>query len=208
MSNLIYEKMNLVMKDIGSVGKDSTNPSQGFKFRGIDAMMNALYPCLVRHGVFMTTELLDKHEFIKDVTRSNGKAGVDKHVGITMKYTFHAEDGSSVSSSIAAEGVDSGDKATNKSLSAALKYVLIQTFCVPTVDMEEADFVTVELGSEKKPAPKATVVKQEAPKEDNPQTKSIMEGSDTKPVVEAPKKAKPSFNKKTPVKTETNEEVW
>lgn len=136
---MIYKQMNLVMKDIGSVAKDQKNLAQGYKFRGVDNFVNALYPCLVKHGVFMTTRILEESHELREVTRGNGKQGVDKHVSIKMEYTFHAEDGSSVSSSVAAEGLDSGDKATNKALSAALKYVLIQTFCVPTEDMAEAD---------------------------------------------------------------------
>src|SRR5258708_1665260 len=51
--NLIFRKMNAVMKDIKSVSKDQTNSAQGFKFRGIDQFVNALYPALTRHGVFM-----------------------------------------------------------------------------------------------------------------------------------------------------------
>src|ERR1700722_9824041 len=120
MSGLIYKKMNDVMKDIRAIGKDQKNTVQGFKFRGIDQFVNGLYPALCKNGVFITTEVLDKQEIIKDVERSSGKKGVDKHVSLTMKYTFHAEDGSSVSSSVASEGLDSGDKGTNKELSAAL----------------------------------------------------------------------------------------
>lgn len=146
MANLIYKKMNDVMKEIGFVGKNQQNTAQGFKFRGIDDMINALYPALCKHGVFMTTDVLEKQETIKEVERSSGKKGVDKHVALTMRYTFNAEDGSNVSSTVAAEGLDSGDKATNKALSAALKYALIQTFSIPTLDMEEADLTTPELG--------------------------------------------------------------
>lgn len=150
MSNLIYQKMNQVMRDIGPVTKDQKNQAQGFKFRGIDQFVNALYPALVRHGVFMTPRATFFNTEIKEVTRSSGKAGVDKHVSILMEYDFFAEDGSKVTvGPIPAEGVDSGDKATNKALSAALKYALIQTFTVPTEDMAEADLTTLELGSTK-----------------------------------------------------------
>lgn len=159
MSNLIYKQMNLVMKEIGSIGKDQKNLAQGFKFRGIDQFINALYPALTKHGVFMTTEVLHQSEVLKEVTRSNGKAGVDKHVSIQMKYSFHAEDGSSVSSSVPAEGLDSGDKATNKALSAALKYALIQTFSIPTEDMEEADKESPSI-SPSKPTTKTEVLTQ------------------------------------------------
>lgn len=144
----IYKKMSDVMKEIGGIGKDQKNDAQGFKFRGIDQFVNALYPALTKHGVFMTPAATSEWHELKDVTRSNGKAGVDKHVHIQMKYTFWAEDGSSVVvGPIPAEGLDSGDKATNKALSAALKYALIQTFSIPTVDMEEADKTSPEIGT-------------------------------------------------------------
>lgn len=148
MSALIYKKMSEVMKDIGAVTKDQKNQAQGFKFRGIDQFVNALYPALTRHGVFMAPRATDFSQELKDVTRSNGKAGVDKHVSILMEYDFYAEDGSRVTvGPIPAEGLDSGDKATNKALSAALKYALIQTFSVPTEDMAEADLDSPEIGT-------------------------------------------------------------
>lgn len=161
MSQLIYKKMSDVMNEIGAVAKKGTNTVQGFKFRGIDQFVNALYPALTKHGVFMTTEVLEASSELKDVERSSGKKGIDKHVALKMKYTFHAEDGSSVSSSVPSEGLDSGDKATNKALSAALKYALIQTFSIPTEDMEEADRESPVLGisapKELKEAAKATL---------------------------------------------------
>lgn len=144
---LIYKKMSDVMREIGAIGKDQKNQAQGFKFRGIDQFVNALYPALTRNGVFMAPRALRHDQEIKEVVRSNGKTGVDKHVSIMMEYTFYAEDGSNVVvGPIPAEGLDSGDKATNKALSAALKYALIQTFSIPTEDMAEADLESPELG--------------------------------------------------------------
>jgi hypothetical protein len=146
-SGLIYKKMTEVMKDIGAIGKGQKNSMQGYSFRGIDDMLNALYPALTRHGVFMAPRARNFSQELRDVTRSNGKAGVDKHVSMLVEYDFIAEDGSKVTvGPIPAEGVDSGDKATNKALSAALKYALIQTFSIPTQDMEEADRTTLEIG--------------------------------------------------------------
>lgn len=134
------------MADIGPVTKSQKNTHQGYKFRGIDQFVNALHPALVKHGVVMVPEVLERVEQIKEVTRSNGNSGVDKHVSLKVKYTFWAEDGSNVSTVMVGEGVDSGDKATNKALSASLKYALIQTFSVPTEDMAEADLESPELG--------------------------------------------------------------
>lgn len=135
------------MKEIGHVGKDQKNTQQNFKFRGIDQFVNALYPALTKHGVFMTPRSTSYSYELKNVTRSSGKEGVDKHVSINMEYDFYAEDGSKVTvGPIPAEGLDSGDKATNKALSAALKYALIQTFSIPTEDMVEADSESPEIG--------------------------------------------------------------
>ena len=150
MNNLIYKKMSDVMKDVGAIGKDQKNTQQGFKFRGIDQFVNSLYPALTKHGVFMSPRATSFTHELKDVVRGSGKAGVDKHVSIMMEYDFYAEDGSKVTiGPVPAEGLDSGDKATNKALSAALKYALIQTFSIPTEDMAEADFESPEIGNSK-----------------------------------------------------------
>jgi len=136
------------MSEIKSVGKNNTNTQQGYKFRGIDDMINALYPCLVKHEVFMTPKVVKEDREVREVHRSNGKVGYDKHVHLQVEYTFHAVDGSSITiGPITSEGLDSGDKATNKALSAALKYALIQTFAIPTEDMEEADNTSPEISA-------------------------------------------------------------
>ena len=150
------------MAEIGPVSKDQKNVAQGFKFRGIDQFVNALHPALVKNGVFMAPRVVKFDQELREVTRGSGKVGVDKHVSITMEYDFFAEDGSKVTiGPIPAEGLDSGDKATNKALSAALKYALIQTFSIPTEDMAEADKESPELLTNNKSGP---VLDQPAPK--------------------------------------------
>jgi len=144
-TKLIYKKMIEVMKNVGYVDKNQRNAAQGYQFRGIDDFINAVHPALIKAGVFMTVEVLDKTETLKDVIRGNGKAGVDKYVSILAKYTFNAEDGSNIHSIVAGEGIDSGDKATNKAMSAALKYALIQTLSVPTADISDADAESPQL---------------------------------------------------------------
>ena len=146
MSSLIYKKMSDVMREVGAIGKDQKNQAQGFKFRGIDQFVNALYPALIKNGVFMTPRCISESHELNRVVRGNGKEGIDKHVSIKMEYDFYAEDGSKVTiGPIPAEGLDSGDKATNKALSAALKYALIQTFSIPTEDMSEGDLESPEI---------------------------------------------------------------
>jgi hypothetical protein len=147
-NKLIYKKMAEVMASIGAVGKNSTNTMQGYKFRGIDMLVNALHPALIKNGVFLAPKVTKHAETVREVTRANGKQGFDKHVTLEVEYTFYAEDGSYVTvGPVVGEAMDSGDKASNKALSAAFKYALIQTFSVPTEDMADADSYSPEIAA-------------------------------------------------------------
>jgi len=141
---VIYKQMMAVMKDIGSVSKGQKNEAQGFKFRGVDQFINALNPALLKNGVIMVPKLVTKGSQTRDL--GNGKS--ESHVHLEMTYTFYAEDGSNlVVGPIPSEGLDRGDKATNKALSAALKYALIQTFSITTEDVVDGDSESLEITS-------------------------------------------------------------
>ena len=56
-----------------------------------------------------------------------------------MKFTFYATDGSNVSTQARGEGMDSGDKASNKAMAVAHKYALTQTFTIPYEGMVDPD---------------------------------------------------------------------
>ena len=56
----IYEAISRCMEEIGAVGKDAVNKQQGFKYRGIDAVMNAINPALVKNHVFIVPEVLEQ----------------------------------------------------------------------------------------------------------------------------------------------------
>lgn len=131
----IYETIDAVMSEIGAVGKTSRNTQQGFMFRGIDAVMNAINPALVKHHLFIVPEVLEQRR--EERTTSKGNTLI--YSIVTVKYTFYAEDGSSVSAVVIGEGMDSGDKATNKAMSIAFKYACFQVFCIPTEEMVDPD---------------------------------------------------------------------
>lgn len=136
----IYEAISAVMKDCGFVAKDSKNPQQGYKYRGIDAVMNALNPALIKNKVFVVPEML---EYSREERHTN-KGGLLIYSVCKMRYSFFAEDGSSVSAIVTGEGMDSGDKATNKAMSAAFKYACFQTFCIPTEEMYDSEIDSPE----------------------------------------------------------------
>lgn len=144
----IYESINAVMKDCGFIAKNDRNEQQKYKFRGIDAVMNALNPALIKNKVFVVPEVLDQHR----EERTSAKGGLLIYSIIKVKYTFYAEDGSSVSAVVTGEGMDSGDKASNKAMSAAFKYACFQTFCIPTEEMKDADYDSPDPAPKKKSA--------------------------------------------------------
>lgn len=131
----IYETIAAVMGEIGAIGKDSKNAQQGFMFRGIDAVMNAINPALIKYKLFIVPEVLEQTR----EERQTSKGGTLIYSIIKVRYTFYAEDGSSVSAVVIGEGMDSGDKATNKALSIAFKYACFQVFCIPTEEMKDPD---------------------------------------------------------------------
>ena len=133
----IYETINAVMAEIGAIGKDSWN-KQGFKYRGIDAVMNAINPALIKNKLFIMPEVLSQ----KREERKTSNGGNLIYSICTIKYTFYAEDGSFISATVIGEGMDSGDKATNKAMSVAFKYACFQVFCIPTEEMQDPDAET------------------------------------------------------------------
>lgn len=159
MAGQIFELIGKAMDEIGAITKDSVNKQQGFKYRGIDAVMNALNPVLRKNGLFITPEVLD-HKREERQTNSGGRL---IYSILTMKYTMFAPDGSSVSAVVIGEGMDSGDKASNKAMSVAMKYAMFQLFCIPTEEMADPD---AETPPESVPAPKAQPAPRKAQESD------------------------------------------
>lgn len=146
----IYQTISDVMAEIGFIGKDTKNQMQGFMYRGIDAVMNALNPALIKHKLFIVPEVLEQTR----EERQNSKGTTLIYSICKVKYTFFAEDGSSVSATVIGEGMDSGDKATNKAMSIAFKYACFQVFCIPTEEMVDPDAECHEVVPKKKPVGK------------------------------------------------------
>jgi hypothetical protein len=131
----IYQAIIGVMSDIGVIGKEKRNTQQGFKYRGVDDVMNALQPVMVQHGLFVVPEIIDQKR--EERQTKNGTNLI--YSVCTVRYTFYAKDGSNVQCVVIGEGMDSGDKATNKAMSIAFKYACFQVFCIPTEEMKDPD---------------------------------------------------------------------
>ena len=132
---MIYGKIADCMRQLGAIGKTSKNAQQGFMYRGVDAVMNALNPVLTANHVFCVPEVLEQHREERQ-TRSGGNL---IYSILKMCYTLYAEDGSSVSATVIGEGMDSADKSSNKAMSVAYKYAMFQIFSIPTEEMADPD---------------------------------------------------------------------
>lgn len=138
----IYKALAAITAEIGAIQKDKRcQQGASFQYRGIDDVYNALNPLLGKHGVFVLPEALERTA--ESRTTRNGAAM--EVVTVRMKYRFCHEDGSSVECATIGEAMDSGDKATNKAMAVAHKYAILQTFCIPTEDMDDPDAVAETL---------------------------------------------------------------
>lgn len=139
---LIYGRMAAVLSDLNAVGKGSRNKDQGFDYRGIEDIVNALHGCLADHEVFYLPKVLERLPEVRQTRGGNPMWAVHLHVS----FTFYTVDGSSVEASTWGEGTDLADKATSKAHTFAQKSCLLQAFNIATADMEDPDATGIESG--------------------------------------------------------------
>lgn len=118
---------------VGAVGKDDRNASQGFNFRGIDAVVNAVAPHLIDHEVSVLPNVRTYKYGTVEVGRQRTPMG---HARVVVEYTFIGPDGDMLMCSAAGEAMDSGDKATAKAMSVAYRTALLQALTLPTTEMD------------------------------------------------------------------------
>ena len=143
----VFKAINQVQAALAKTGiqKNQQNQQQRYNFRGIDDIYNALAPKLAEFGLCIMPTVLNR-EVVEVATRNGGKMN---HVTVRVKLDFiSSEDGSCKSIEVYGEAMDSGDKATNKAMTAAYKVAAFQVFCIPTESQEhDTEFQTHEIVS-------------------------------------------------------------
>lgn len=145
----VFEAISTITGELSKIGiaKDRENKQQGYSFRGIDQVYNALAPLLAKHRLNILPMVLERAEKVVQ-SKSGGNLNF---VTLKVNYAFvSAEDASSFMVTTYGEGMDSADKATNKALSAAYKYAVIQAFAIPVEGQPDAD---ADAHEEAAPAP-------------------------------------------------------
>ena len=83
----IYESITSIMQESIAIGKEKQNKQQGFKYRGIDDVMNTFYPLLSKHKVFVVPRVLEQ---IRE-ERLSKQGGNLIYSILKIEYTFYAE---------------------------------------------------------------------------------------------------------------------
>lgn len=160
----VYEAIAAIQGELAAIGisKDQRNTKQNYNFRGIDDVYAALSPLLTKHNLCIIPRAVER-----TITEKPSKSGGTLFfVAVKVKYDLVCADDSSKHTAIMyGEAMDTGDKATNKAMSAAYKYLCFQLFCIPTEGDNDADASTPEIaanGPGKEMPPPPHVVKEEA----------------------------------------------
>lgn len=157
----IYKCINSVQSKLSATGisKDRKNQQQGYNFRGIDDVYNVLSPLLAEAGLCILPRMLSR--ICEE--RQTKSGGTLFYVTVEAEFDLVcAEDGSKHTVKTYGEAMDSGDKATNKAMSAAYKYAAFQAFAIPTEGDNDADAHTHDVAVKSTPvddSPKARAIR-------------------------------------------------
>lgn len=155
MTKSVYKAIIAVQADLAveGIAKDRTC-TQGatYRFRGIDDVYNALAPFLAKHGLCILPRILHR----ECIERTSKSGGAIFYTVVEAEFDFvGAEDGSLHTIRTYGEAMDSGDKGTNKAMSAAYKYAAFQAFCIPTEGDNDTENTTHEVQPRQSAAPVA-----------------------------------------------------
>ncbi|MCY0959634.1 ERF family protein [Streptomyces sp. H27-H5] len=143
----VFQVIHGVMKDVMPVSKDQQNTQQNYAFRGVDDAMSAMAGPMRNHGCFIAPEVVEHRQ------RPRGEKGT--HTVLKMLYRIYGPAGDCLLVTLPGEAMDSGDKSTNKAMSAALKYMLFWVFMIPvdsrSVDDSDRDTAPIPTAPQQRP---------------------------------------------------------
>ena len=140
----VYGAITAITAELAAAGipKSRFNEVDEYKYRSIDDVLNRLAPLLAKHRLCVLPKVRKRQ-----VTERLGEnLQLLTCVALRVSFTLvSADDGSSHAVEAYGEALDAGDKATAKAMSAAYKSAMIQAFCIPVADLEDADATSHKL---------------------------------------------------------------
>jgi hypothetical protein len=138
----VYQAINAIQADLAKTGIEKNRRNlqgNGYNFRGIDDVYNAIAPLLATHKLCILPRMISRN-CDERLSKSGGSLF---YVTVEAEFDFvSSEDGTKHTVKTFGEAMDSGDKATNKAMSAAYKYAAFQAFAIPTEGDNDADAYT------------------------------------------------------------------
>ena len=132
----IAAKIISVMREVEAIKKDRENKMQGYSFRGIDDVYNALHDSMAKNGIFCIPRVLSE----RTEDRETSKGTYLIYRVLSIEYDMMDETGNKITiGPVIGEGMDTGDKASNKAMAVAHKYALLQAFMIPTNDAKDPE---------------------------------------------------------------------
>lgn len=124
----IVEALSSVMEDVQAVRKGDRNAQQGFNFRGIDSVINAVGPAFRKHGVVAVPVGVEP-----TFDSYQSKAGaLMRNCTVKITWRFYGPMGDHIEAMSLGEAADAGDKSVPKAHSVAYRILLLQALCIPT----------------------------------------------------------------------------
>ena len=143
----LIAKLATISGELGPIAKGQKH-QQGYSFRGIDDLYNAVNPLFSKYLIFITSEILFQE--VKEAVNDRGKTAYYNRVNV--RFTFHdGESEEKVVTDMLAGSMDYSDKSEVQAMSMAKKYALIQVLNVTTQDTRDPDHSTAELPDKKTP---------------------------------------------------------
>lgn len=139
----VYAAINAVQLAMSKEGieKGRKNQQQGYAFRGIDDVYASLSPHLATHRLCILPRVLERTVLEKETKTGSTLF----YTTLRVEFDFvSAVDGSKHTVCTVGEAMDTGDKSSNKAMSAAYKYAAFMAFCIPTEGDNDADATTHE----------------------------------------------------------------
>ena len=141
MGDLWTSKIAAVFKELGAVSKTGINQQQGFSYRSMEEITNALHPLMARHGVFIVPA---KVRYERE-NRTTARGTLQAFTIVTVEYRIYcSESENSIEMESIGEAADTGDKSVGKAMTYAYKVLLQQLFTLCSSEREDPDAYSPE----------------------------------------------------------------
>jgi len=140
----LRQKLAEVRRRIGYVQKRGFNERNNYSYVTAADLAGAVGDILAELGVVIIPRL----ESISYEPNAGGRSEVARAAQVVMSYTFtDVDSGDEITTKVAGQGLDAGDKAPYKAMTGALKYALLQSLLLATGDDPEDERISHSSGN-------------------------------------------------------------